>query len=249
MNRHLKFNCIQSWIFLFVILFLCDSTVQAADFPWTSGEKLTYEISWGMILAAEGTFTATDKGDHWDFQLALKSRGLVDTFYPLDDSMWSIAQKNPWRSLEFGEFRNEPSKWIRERTQIDYAGGIGTRERWFQGKTNTFPVTEQSLEDLGSMLYHFRSYPWALHEKQQIFAYEDGRVKSGNAECVEIEEKAIGTWPKQSLLKIYAEPEGEEKKKGNLTIWITNDEKRIPLLAHLNFRYGSFDIALVKIDK
>ena len=68
--------------------------------PWHEGEALTYLISWGGFEAAQGTFTANNKGNHWEFQLALASRGLVDDFYPFTGTFWCILAPPPWRSVE-----------------------------------------------------------------------------------------------------------------------------------------------------
>ena len=55
-----------------------ETTVDFKHLPWPDGEALTYLVSLGAFEAAEGTFVAREKGDHWEFHLALESRGLVD---------------------------------------------------------------------------------------------------------------------------------------------------------------------------
>jgi hypothetical protein len=39
------------------------------------------------------------------------------------------------------------------------------------------------------------------------------------------------------------------KKKGHLTMWMTDDARRLPLHAELEFKYGTFNIDLVQADK
>src|SRR5271154_998804 len=81
------------------------SDAAPSSFPWPDGESLTYLVSWGSFQAAEGTFVARNKGDHWDFNLELSARGLVGDFYPFNDYFWCVADTAPWRSTEYGEFR------------------------------------------------------------------------------------------------------------------------------------------------
>ena len=68
--------------------------------PWTDGESLTYLVSLSSFEAAQGTFVARNKGGHWEFNLALASRGLVDEFYPFTGYFWCILAPPPWRSVE-----------------------------------------------------------------------------------------------------------------------------------------------------
>jgi len=115
---------------------------RVADAPalLSDGESLTYLISWGPLRAAQGVFVARRKDGHWEFHLDLGSRGMVEEYYPFRGYFWSILAPGPWRSTEYGEYRFEPRRTIKERTRIDYAAHLGTREIWVEGKTNTFPT-------------------------------------------------------------------------------------------------------------
>jgi len=215
--------------------------------PWPSGEKLTYEIRWSAVSAAEAVFRAFDRGDKWEFQMELKSRGMIETAYPINDWFWSLQEKTPWRSIEYGEDRSEGKKRVKEQTRVDYKVGQAVRERWTQDKVDKFPVTAQTLDDIGSMLYSLRRGSWALHDKRTLGVYESSSVKGGEVECVAMEDKALGMWPKQPLIKLHGEPTGGEHKKGAVVIWMTNDARRLPLRAYLIFKYGAFTIELTEV--
>jgi hypothetical protein len=224
--------------------------VDLAHLPWVDGESLTYVVSCYNLLAAQGTFTAHNKGDHWEFGLALKSLGWVDSFYPFAGQFWSICAPGlPWRSVEFGEYRFEPKRTIRERTRIDYAAHTGTREDWVKNKTVTYPVAEDAIDDIGSMLYHLRTGPWKVGDRRTVFVYESNSEKQANATCEAIETKAFGTWPAQSLLRISVLPGKGTHHRGHLTFWMTNDARRLPIHAEMEFKYGTFDMDLTKTEK
>jgi hypothetical protein len=217
--------------------------------PWTDGEALTYLISWTGFDAAQGTFVAHDRGTHWEFNLSLGSRGLVDEFYPFTGAFWCVLAPPPWRSVEYGEFRFEPKKTIKERTRIDYAQHLGTREIWAEGKTHTFPIAEDSIDDVGTMLYHLRAGPWAPGDRRLLHVYESDSEKEALAECEARETRAFGIWPEQPLLRIHVLPGKGTHHRGGLMLWMTDDARRLPLHAELNFRYGIFTINLVKVDR
>lgn len=217
--------------------------------PWIDGEKLTYLVSWTGFDAAEGTFTARKKSDRWEFRLDLASRGLVDDMYPFTCSFWSILSPSVWRSAEYGSYRFEPKRTVKYRTRIDYAAHHGTWENWMDGKTKTFPVDREALDDIGSMLYHTRTGPWNPGDKRTLFLYESDKEKQAEAECKSRETAAIGTWPKQPVIHILMLPTKGTRRRGSLDIWMTDDARRLPIRAVLHFIYGSFSIDLVKAEK
>jgi hypothetical protein len=217
--------------------------------PWTDGETLTYLISWSAFQAAQGTFVARNKGGHWEFNLALASRGLVDDFYPFSGTFWCILAPPPWRSVEYGEYRFEPSRMIKEQTRIDYPQHQGTREIWNEGKTRTFPIAEESVDDIGTMLYHLRAGAWNPGDRRLLHVYESNSEKEALAECQARETRAFGIWPNQPLLRILVLPGKGTHHRGRLMLWLTDDARHLPLHADLDFRYGTFSIDLTQADK
>ncbi|MCE0523793.1 MAG: DUF3108 domain-containing protein [Methylacidiphilales bacterium] len=223
-----------------------EAPVDFNHLPWTDGEALTYLVSWTAFEAAQGTFVARKKSDHWEFKLSLASCGLVDDFYPFTGTFWSILAPPPWRSVEYGEYRFEPKRTIKERTRIDYAQRLGTREIWIEGKTKTFPIAEEAVDDVGSMLYHLRAFTWKPGDRRVLHVYENNAEKEALAECQARETRALGAWPSQSLLRILVLPGKGTHHHGSLMLWMTDDARRLPLHADLDFRYGTFSIDLTK---
>jgi hypothetical protein len=223
--------------------------VDFAHLPWSDGETLTYLVSWEGLNAAQGTFVARQKGDHWEFDLALASEGLVDTIYPFTANFWCVLDKASWRSVEYGEYRFEPRRTIKERTRIDYGKKLATREMWVEGKSKTFPIAEAAVDDVGTMLYHLRTGSWKPGDKRTVFVYENNSEKQGEAECQARETRAFGIWPAQPVLRLSALPTVGTHHKGHLTLWMTDDARHLPLHAELEFRYGTFSLDLTQVGK
>jgi hypothetical protein len=215
--------------------------------PWKNGEALTYLVSMGPLEAAEGTFTAREHGGRWQFKLELSSRGLVDEFYPFSGYFWSLLDAPPvWRSVEYGEFRFEPKRIIKEQTRIDYAAHQGTREIWTTGKSKTFPIAENSVDDVGTMLYDLRTGDWKPGDVRIVHVYESDAEKEAIAQCDGRETRAVGDWPSQPVLHLTVLPGKGTHHRGRLTLWMTDDARHLPLHADLEFRYGTFSIDLEK---
>jgi hypothetical protein len=215
--------------------------------PWADGEQVTYLVSWLGVDAAEGTFTARKVGDHWEFDLKLASQGMVDRIYPFTGNFWCIAAPSPpWRSVEYGEYRFEPRKTIKERTRIDYATRQGTRENWIKGETKVFPIDRDAVDDVGTMLYHVRAVAWQPGEKQTLYVYESNSEKQAEVTCEGRETRAFGTRPAAPMLKISLLPTVGTHRRGHLTLWMTDDARHLPVHAELEFKYGTFDMDLEK---
>ncbi len=223
--------------------------VDFTHLPWADGEALTYVASVAGLYAAQGTFTAQKKGDHWEFRLDLTSLGLVQETYPFTANFWSILGASPWRSVEYGEYRFEPRRTIKERTRIDYAQHQGTRENWSKGETKTFPIAEDAVDDLGSMLYHLRACDWKPGDKRTLFVYENNSEKQSEVECQARETRSFEMWPAQPVLRLEALPTKGTHRRGSLVIWMTDDARHLPLHAELHFLYGSFALDLTKAEK
>ena len=223
--------------------------VDFAHLPWTDGESLTYLVSWANFEAAQGIFTAKQKGDHWEFDLALASRGVVDSIYPFTGNFWCILDHSAWRSMEYGEYRFEPKRVIKERTRIDYAQKKGTREEWADGKTKTYRIDQDALDDIGTMLYHLRIGAWKPGDKRTIYLYESNSEKQAEAQCEGRENRAFGSWPRQEVLRLSVLPTVGTHHRGHLTLWMTDDARHLPLHAELEFRYGTFDMDLTTAVK
>ncbi len=235
-------------LFLFFLSIFSPLTAAEDAVPWPNGETLNYSIAWGVVSAANATFTATDAGSRWEFRLHIVSKGAVETLYPITDWFWSYQQKSPWRSIEYGEDRSERTKRIRERTQVDYVGKLAVREKWTKGETDRIILTGEPLDDIGSMLYSLRRGSWKVGDKRPITVYESYEVKTGEATCLAIEKKIFAPWPEQECIQIECLPTGatKAKQKGALMIWLTNDARRLPLRSELQFKYGTFTLSLVQ---
>jgi hypothetical protein len=99
------------------------------------------------------------------------------------------------------------------------------------------------------MLYHIRASDWKPGDKRTMYVYESNSEKQASVECEARETSTFGTWPSQPVLRIRAVVTKGTKRRGSLVIWITDDARRLPLHAELEFLYGSFSIDLTSAEK
>lgn len=221
-----------------------------AELSWREGEKLTYEVHWGMVVAAEAVFSAKKDGPVWLLSLELKSRGVVEKVHPIRSRFTSRTQTGPWRSLGFEEDRAEGKKRFQSRTVLRENFSKGRHEDLSTGKVEEFPLPQTRMDDLGSLLYAIRMQDWRKERERLFIVYDGPKIKYGRARWVGKSRESVGIWPQQNLLLIEAWPEDEngKRKKGILKLWLTDDEKRLPLRSHLVAKFGTFEIDLVQAE-
>ena len=218
--------------------------------PWSEGEKLVYLIQWGPLEAAEAIFTAqheTKRDDAQRFQLFLRSRGPVEAFFPIRSRFSSLTQLRPWRSLEYTQDRSEGGNVRNRKTIPDYSVKLG---RFFPapGKPEeNFDLPAGPAEDFGSMLYHVRAHPWKAGESLQWNVLENKEPLFAKMTCNRIDQIELGDEKPRRLIEIFGEPIGASRRhQGWMKLWMTDDSRRIPVLAKLKFQYGTFDILLIR---
>ncbi|PTY06832.1 hypothetical protein DB346_00840 [Verrucomicrobia bacterium LW23] len=214
---------------------------------WANGEVLRYEIRWGMVLAAEGTFVARDGGATWRSELFMRTRAAGESIYPIRTRFSSTIQKAPWRSLEYRQDRREPKRTLVEENKVDYTARSVRRDRISRKSVDTFTFTQDALEDLGSMLYSLRTGDWQPGTKRGLVVYEDGKVKQGEAVCLKRAWMRVGSQPPGWVLVLDCKPT-IPAQKGGLVVWMSDTPERIPLRAELKFRYGTFTMDLATRD-
>jgi len=214
---------------------------------WKSGEKLTYEIHWGILVAAEATFSGEKIKEGFSFRLDLKSRGMVETTFPIRSVFSSRTDAKIMRSLAFSEDRKEGEDREKNTISRDYRKKEATYEDLLKGESRVLPLGDDSVQDMISMLFCIRRHPW---EKEPVwnFVLQDRlKTKYGKANFVRKERipDTAGVLRETFLIEAQElDKEGKPKNNGWLKIWMTADADKLPLAARIKFKYGSFSIRL-----
>jgi hypothetical protein len=200
-----------------------------------------------MLVAAEGTFTAEKRPGLWNFKLDLKSRGIVETTFPIRSLFSSRIQEEPWRSLRFLEDRQEGSQKKKRSTSLNYQRREGVYEDAVSREKNVFSIKSNSLEDMGSMLYALRRHPWEKVPEWRFEVQDRWKTKVGVARVIRKEkvEGNAGQEREAWMIEVRElDQEGNIRKNRWLNLWISSDVKRIPLIARARLAFGTFTIKL-----
>ena len=114
-------------------------------------------------------------------------------------------------------------------------------------------VLEGPTQDIVSAIYFLRTLDLTPGKSFNIPVSDSGRVFQVPARVVAEKKKLKSVVGKVSVVRIDVELFGPgrpvEEGKGKMSIWVTNDERRIPIKARLSHDIGQLDITLKSIQR
>jgi len=212
------------------------------------GESIVYVIKYGLIPAGHATLEIPhiqDVGGRPAYYIisSARSNKAVDIFFKVRDKneSWvdvgSLSSKIFYQRLREGRYR------VDRRTEYDHPNRRFVYTRKGKGKTS---VKEGEIpafvQDVLSSLFYLRTQDLKVGGVYTLDANSAGktwpleirvkriqkiRVPAGKFECYRVEPILAGA--------------GVFKKEGNLEVWLTKDERKIPILLRSKIAVGAFD--------
>lgn len=222
--------------------------------PFEIGEKLTYEISWSNILQAGSAVMEVREAPRTDgrraYHLVSKaaSSGLVSKFYKVSDTVESVIDAEELCSLSFRLDQRHGKRKKKRDMLFDHDRGIA--HVFSDGKEENYTIPED-VQDALSALYYVRARPEFSVEKPIIVnVHEDGKTWSVEVQTLGREKIKTPLGKFNTIkLKTYPRYEGVFQNKGEIYIWLTDDERKIPVLMRSTISIGSIVSTLVDLRK
>ena len=233
-------------LILFCALFA--SLLQADKHPFTVGETLKYDLKVNVIKAGHAKLQVigeeiVDENQTYHIKYTVKSNRYVDRLFYVRDQVDSWLDKK-------GLFTHRLIKNIREgsyryklEAKMNYIDSTLTSE------DEVFQI-DSEIRDPFSLFYYLRSIPLKVGQKLSFKTFDNGqfvdfhiivhrkenvRVPAGRFRCLVIEPYRKG----KTLFK----------QKGDMRIWLTDDERRLPVKIETKATFGSMTMLLKKISR
>lgn len=239
---------------LFLILFLFSIFFFYSEaYPLTIPERLFYDLTWGGIKAGEAELEVKDDG-HYLFIIA-KANSLrwVSLFYPVEDVVVSRLKKE-----RYGDFYATPMNY---RLRIKEGKNRRDKELIFDHSSNNviyinhlknekkvFRISDSTFDAL-SCFYYVRTLP--LEVGRSIFVNLFDSKKFYPLEIQVLKKESVKT-PlgvfNAILIKPVMKTEGIFSRKGDIFIWLSDDERKIPVMLQSKVAIGSIKAVLVRIE-
>ncbi len=250
---------------LFLLLLPVPPLVSAAASPATArqnivtanrvfraGERLSYRISWSDILLA-GTAVMEIVADRLPdgtnvlrFQSTARSSGFVSSFYPVNDTIISVVDAEGLCSLSYSLDQSHGSRKRHRRYTFDQRNHTVVVRNPDEAGTFSIPPRAQ---DALSALYYLRSRD-ALVPGTSVAINVFDSDKTWAVEVKVLGKERIKTvLGELDTIKVVTYPryEGVFQHKGEITMWLTDDVRKIPVLMKSKISIGSIVSTLTGI--
>lgn len=253
-NYNLNFKKEVSLYFTFLI-FIFEFIVHApAAFSLDIPEKLTYDLKWAGIKTGDASLELKDNGSHIQIISKATSAKWVSIFYRVDDSIFSTLKKGRSAGFEnrfFGtpyayRVKLREGKYRRDKESVfDYSAKKVTYINHLENEKAVFDITGSTFDPLSSF-YYLRGLPLETGKSVFIDVFDTKKFYKVEVQVLKKEtiETSLGT-VNTILIKPVMKSEGLFNRKGDILIWLTDDEKRTPVMLKTKVAVGSVKATLV----
>jgi len=219
-------------------------TARVAKVPWKIGEYFQFSIDWsglngGNALMQVQNMQTVDGHRTWRIVTKAESNSFVSKFYKVRDRAESFVDAESLDTRRFEKHLREGSYRKDLSIRFDQSG----RRAVYEGG-KSFDVPSR-VHDVLSAFYYVRTCPLPdgasvsipTHDNEKSY---DMEVKVIRRERVEVPAGKFDCVLVEPVLK----SEGIFKSKGQMLVWLSDDERRIPVQVKSKVPIGSISVAL-----
>ena len=226
------------------------------------GEKLIFKIRYGFIKAGNAEMKVMKKTrlrgrEVYHLQTTASSVPFFDAFYKVRDVVNSFVATDGFYSLRFEKKLREGDYYVDQFVDYYQEDSLAALEfiRYEDSDLNIRDRKQREMtvppfiNDILSSFYYVRNLDLQVgksvfisnHEKDKVYDLE---IKVYKKETIDVEAGEFRCIVVEPLLK----GEGIFKQDGRLKIWLTDDDKKIPVQMKTKIAIGSLTTELVKIE-
>jgi hypothetical protein len=206
-------------------------------------EKFVYYIYWSGIRAGMATFDFEDTADGVTIKTHATSASFISVFYKVDDIAQSVLYRDGYPSvytLKIREGRHKRDKVTRfGKKPVNGLQKI-VYNNLLDNEKKEFDVEKQAFDPL-SGFYNIRKRQLKAGHSEHLDIFDSKKL--WNIEVQVIGKERISTPAGEFdtiIIKPLMQSEGIFMRKGEIYIWLTDDDKKIPVMIKSEIKVGSF---------
>ncbi len=226
--------------FIVVLLLVAPAAgnAQSSHDPFSSGETLTYDVTWTVFRAGEVTATlrTTGDGNHDDYEVTATARaqGFVSLLFDVNNVFRATSSAQTLCSEGIVKQVNEGHRHKDTRITFDYARKLAVLNERDLNQPQAPPKHAENdippcVEDVVTAFYYLRRQPLEVGHSLEL-PVNDGSKTQRVIVNVQAREKV--QTPMGALDAWRVEPKvfnGLLKRKGRMLIWFSADGRQLPL--------------------
>jgi len=229
-------------------------SVEAEEVPFKKGEKLTYQLRWGVIPIGKAVLWVRNETEYkgrtvYHFSAEGRSNSFLSVFYKVDDLVQSFWDAESFQTLAFQKIQNEGRYHINEIYLFD---PDRLKVTWLNSKRRVrkfdIPV---GVQDAISCLYNFRRIGFGNKSDLKMDVHQDEKNYIFSVDSIRNEKVKVPALGRIQTVKVEpsAKHEGMFLRKGRMWVWFAQDEHRTPVIVKVKAPiFGKLTAVLIKIE-
>jgi hypothetical protein len=229
-------------------------TAQIENKAFVVGEKLTYRIEWGFFTVGRATMEVkaieqVDGRDCYHIIAEAQTTGIGDMLFKVRSKAETWLDVEGLFARKYSEDRSEGKKRHNEEMTYDYENKTTTVKNRDTGSVTTHPLNGPVVDAVGLV--------FAARIKQlDMKNHATFTCNTGDANYDVFlkadETTQMKTRPTGNISALRFEPNPTlrivSKNGGRAWFWISNDERRLPLLAYSKMKIGTAKLELIEYE-
>lgn len=207
------------------------------------GEKLTFDINYGFVNAGTATMEVLRLVEYRSrpaYQIITRanSNRFFTPFYKVDDKIESIMDAVGLYSWRFEKNLHEGSY----KKHRQYSFDQSTNLVYYENDTIAVPAF---VQDAVSTLYYIRTQPLKVGQSFFVENFVDGRQMRMEVKVTRKEKVSVSAGTFECLkVEPMTESVGVFKNSGAMTVWLTDDRVKMPVMMKSKIKVGSITAEL-----
>lgn len=227
--------------------------------PWMQGERLTFSLGWGIITAGTAELVVRPIADgKTEFLTFAHDDGTLKKLYPVSDTIYTRVRNRGLMTEVFRKTLNEGSYHNKSVIRFDRRGEkawlsdtvfTDGKVRKVKRSADTVVTIQGTEHSIMSAFYLVRTLPLTVGDTSR-FSAVSGKKRYELKVLVHGKEKLKTKIGEVNTIKVEPMLDGDGifVSKGRIFIWLTDDERRIPVLMECEIALGSIKAKLLKVE-
>lgn len=216
------------------------------------GEETRYNIYWGVLHVGSARVSTDWVEQNGEPRLRVrhvtKSNRVIAQLYPVEDVVETLIDPASFLPVYFrtkmseGRYRND------EITVFNHAAGYGEQGSFKNGHVKKFKI-DPDTRDVVTLMFWLRREPFTVGATNQYRVMADEKLYDLLVKPTRTEEHEVADYGRMTVTRIDPEAafNGLFIRKGKMTAWISDDERRLCTKVEAEVPFANIHIALAEV--
>ena len=227
------------------------SESRPAAIPFFVGEELLFEVRWMGLLAGSASMAVSgqvsrDGHSVYHIRSSAESTPFFSLFYNVRDrgeTFVDVRELYPWY---FRLDQREGSRTAQRTVAFDQRRGVATYTK--NQETPQEVQVPVGVQDSLSSFYILRTLPLHVGQSIHLHTFSNGKTYDVEVQILR-REKVEAYWGTVDTLVVRPLMRFQEilRQKGEVLIWVTDDDRRLPIRMTTAIKVGSIEATLIDV--